>query len=291
MTIGGGRMVEIGEKISYFRKAKGLSIRELSKDICDESTIYRLEKGKQMPRLEILNDICLKLEISFNTLFPFNKEVEDLKKLCREFTYQEDFLSLEITLDACYEVLEEIKSVYARVEFHRFIQWHHAILLHKRDKQDTAAINLLDSLVKLNHCGSELDINILNSKGLIYLSINNNVEAHKIYEVIYKKIKRYQYTQDYTLLPRVGYNHASALYKLKKYEEALKIALELLYYSESNQLLYQLGELHHMIGLLYKKLNSSEEANEFLNKAILIFSFTHNMMGKEKATRHLNSLL
>ncbi|MGN7479839.1 helix-turn-helix domain-containing protein, partial [Solibacillus silvestris] len=75
-------MENFGEKMTYFRKSKGLSIKKLAENLCDESTIFRLEKGKQLPRLEILNDICMKLEIPLQALFPFNEEVEvDLRQI------------------------------------------------------------------------------------------------------------------------------------------------------------------------------------------------------------------
>lgn len=158
----------LGVKVAYFRKSKGMSIRELAEDLCDISTIYRLEKGKQLPRLEILNDICLKLEIPFTALFPYNEEVEKLKKMCRDFAYQEDYLSLEIAIEECELVSFEIESSYSMTEFRKFIDWHRAILLHKRDNKLSDALAILEKLVHIDNCVSELDICIANSMGLIF---------------------------------------------------------------------------------------------------------------------------
>ncbi|MDW0115082.1 helix-turn-helix domain-containing protein [Sporosarcina saromensis] len=267
-------MNDLGNKISNFRKSKGYTIKELASNLCDESTLYKLEQGKHIPRLEILNDICLKLEIPFKALFHFDEEVEKLKKLCRESVYSEDYLLLEITLDECNKVLNQLSSIYAKNEFGRFIQWHRAIMIEKKENRAIDALPILNSLVNLNNCGSELDISILNSIGLIHLSLNNNDVAYKIFRVIYNKIKNYKVVEDLTILPRVGYNYAHSLYNIDNYSEALVVINEVLYYLETHQLMYSLGETYHMKGLLSKKCGLINEAVDDFQNAILLFTLT-----------------
>lgn len=267
-------MNDLGNKISNFRKSKGYTVKELASNLCDESTLYKLEQGKHIPRLEILNDICLKLEIPFKALFPFDEEVEKLKKLCRESVYSEDYLLLEITLEECNKVLNQLSSIYAKNEFGRFIQWHRAIMLEKKENRAIDALPILNSLVNLNKCGSELDISILNSIGLIHLSLNNNDVAYNIFRVIYNKIKNHKVIEDLTILPRVGYNYAHTLYNIDNYSEALVVINEILYYLETHQLMYSLGETYHMKGLLSKKCGLINEAVDDFQNAILLFTLT-----------------
>lgn len=283
-------MEGFGEKIAYFRKSKGISIKVLAEDLCDESTIYRLEKGKQLPRLEILNDICMKLEIPFKALFPFNEEIEELKELCRESTYAEDYLTLELTLEESEMVLEKLTSKYSKIEFSRFIKWHRAILFHKKEKNYFEALSILDGLASIETCGSELDISILNSKGLVYLSANNLNAAFKTYKIIFKKIKARKIVEDLTLLPRVGYNFAFTMSKLKNYEDALNIANEILYFVESRHLSYMLGEIYHMIGILSMRMERLQDAREAINNAILVFTLTKNHHNLERANNDLLKL-
>lgn len=283
-------MENLGRSVSYFRKLKGLSIKELANNLCDESTIYRLEKGKQLPRLEILNDICLKLEIPFKALFPLNEEVEKLKILCREFTYTEDYLSLELTLETCNNVLEGLTSIYLKEEFRKFIQWHKAILLHKKENRVHDALCILNDLASIKTCGSELDISILNSVGLIYLSSNDAEEAYKIYSVINNRVKKLKIREDFTLFPRVLYNYAFSLYKLSRFEEALKVTNEILFYMETHQLIYSLGRVYHMIGLLSKKCGYLTEAEEAFNNAILVFTLTKEQQNLTKTKKDLTNL-
>jgi len=287
---GGSKMDELGMKVSYFRKSKGLTIKALAENLCDESTIYRLERGKQLPRLEILNDICLKLGIPFKALFPLNEEIDGLKNLCREFTYSNDYLSLEITLEKCDEVLEGLTSTYLKEEFRKFILWHCSILLHKKENNAHEALCILNELVSLESCVSELDISILNSIGLIYLSVDKVEAAHKIFRVINQKIKEQKAIEDFTLFPRVRYNYAYCLYKLNYFDKALSVTYDTLYYLESRQLIYSLGKVYHLIGLLSEKSGSQRDAEEAFKNAILVFTLSKDHQNLTIAKTDLSSL-
>lgn len=259
--------------------------------MCDESTIYRLEQGKQIPRLEILNDICMKLEIPLKALFPLNEEVDRLKNLCRESIYMEDYLSLEIALEECNNALNKISSIYAKEEFRRFIEWHRAIIIQKRDNNPLDSLNILNSIADIKRCGSELDISILNSIGLIHLSLSNINSAYKIYKVINIKINKLKVVEDSSILPRVGYNYAYTLYHLGDFPEALKIITEILYYLEKHQLMYSLGKTYHMKGLLSKKCGFIEEAIEDFQNAILVFSLTKENTNLIRAKKDLTDTM
>jgi len=267
-------MEGLGKKVSYYRKTMGYTVKELANNLCDESTLYRLEQGKILPRLEIINDICLKLEIPFKALFPLNEEVEKLKNLCRESIYTKDYLSLEILLEECNKVLGEISSIYVKEEFRKFIQWHRAIMLQKRDNRPHDALRILNTLASINSGGSELDISILNSAGLIYLSLNDTNEAYKIYRVINTKIIQHKIVEDSTIRPRVGYNYAHSLYNLGEFHEALEIISEVIFYLEKHQSMYSLGKTYHFKGLLSKKCGYIVEAIEDFQNAILLFTLT-----------------
>lgn len=283
-------MEDFGRKVAYFRKAKGISIKKLAEDLCDESTIYRLEKGKQLPRLEIVSEICQKLEIPFKALFPFNEEIEDLKKKCREFTYVADYLSLELIIEESERVLNELNSTYSKLEFKKFIMWHRAILLHKKEHRVDDALTTLNSLVSLKNYSSELDISIVNSIGLIYLAKGNYKEALHIYKDLYAIVKNRVIIEDYTLLPRIGYNYSNSLFKMGMYKEGLLIGKEVLFYLKTNNLMYSLGETYHLIGVLSKKNGDLKDAEEAFNQALLVFMFTGNNLNVSRTKKDLNNL-
>ncbi|WP_298466920.1 helix-turn-helix transcriptional regulator [uncultured Psychrobacillus sp.] len=283
-------MEELGRRLAHFRREKGMSMKELAENVCDYTTIYRVEKGKQLPRLEILNDICMKLEIPFQSLFPLNEEVEKIKKTCRELTYAEDYSSLETALEECNELLGRVDSIYTSIEFRKFILMHRAIILHKHENDPIRALQTLEPLVKLKNAVSEIDFGILNSMGLIYISLKDYENAHKIYKVIFNKIKNRNAIDDSTLFPRVGYNYALTMFKLKKFEVSLETIQEVLLYSQTRHLIYLLGETHYMLAILFKKKGLLKDSENEINNAILVFSLTKNHESLEKSKDFLLSL-
>lgn len=284
-------MKDLGNKVSHYRRLKGYTVKELAHCLCDESTLYRLEQGKQVPRLEIINDICLKLEIPFKVLFPMNEEVEKLKSLCRESIYMADYLALELLLERANSMLDKISSIYVKEEFSKFIEWHKAIMLHRRDNKSLDSLHILNSLVNINNCGSELDISIVNSIGLIHLSMKDIYAAHKLYKEIYQQIVNRKIVEDVTIRPRVGYNYAHTLYEIEDFREALVVITETLYHLETHQLMYSLGKTYHLKGLLSEKCGYINEAVEDYQNAILVFTLTKEHENLSRAKDDLADLV
>lgn len=96
--------------------------------------------------------------------------------------------------------------------------------------------------------------------------------------------------EDSTLLPRVRYNYAYALYKLDCFDEALEVAHEILLYLKTRQLMYSLGKVYHMIGLLSKNRGFLDEAEEAFNNAILLFTLTKDQQNLNRAEKDYSSL-
>lgn len=55
--------MNIGDRIKYFRTAKGLSQGELAKGICSVSYLSKIENGLKTPKILIVDKLCLKLGI------------------------------------------------------------------------------------------------------------------------------------------------------------------------------------------------------------------------------------
>ncbi|MEL3970724.1 helix-turn-helix transcriptional regulator [Rossellomorea oryzaecorticis] len=265
-------MNRLGERVKAYRERKGFTRKKLAEDLCDESTIFRLEKSKQLPRLEILNGIAEKLDIPLHTLlFPHDRDLIRLKKLCRELTYFEDYAVLEMALEEIEKIFEFDISYTAR-DTKKFIDWHKAIIIHKVHKRYLEAIELLESLVDIEYAINEIDIGILNSIGLIYLDLNRYEEARHYTRHAFEKLKEIPtLVEDLTLFPRVGYNYAYILYYLEFMDEAIEIAYELLYYLKAHHLNYCLGEILHLIATVLKRKGKNQEALNYLKKASYAF--------------------
>jgi len=63
-------ITQLGMRIRYLRKERHLSIEDLSlRSGVNRNYISDLERGKRNPSLNILNNICIGLNISLETLF------------------------------------------------------------------------------------------------------------------------------------------------------------------------------------------------------------------------------
>lgn len=260
-------MEYIAERVKSFRVRKGLSQRELSIGICDESTIFRLEKSKILPRLDILKLICEKLEIPLSVLvFQYDDEILRLRKLCRELTYFEDYSALEVTLEYLQAIEEK------DIELNKFIQWHHSIILHKHKNKGCKSLGILLKIVPDNLPQNETDIGILNSISIVYIHLKDFESALIYLKNAYNNLDLITFTYDFTALPRVKYNYAYCLYYLGNIDYCMSICLESLNYLKNNNLNYYLGEFHFILGNIYKQKGEFENSKNSFIKALTAFS-------------------
>jgi transcriptional regulator with XRE-family HTH domain len=266
-------MQRLGDRVKFYRKRKGLTRKQLAENLCDESTIFRLEKSKQFPRLEILKEISEKLEIPLHTmLFPHDFELTRLKKLCRELTYYEDFTALELALEKVESIISEnIDFSYSQRDTRKFIDWHWAIILHKHHNDLEEALKQLSNLVQTELTMNEIDIGILNSIGLIYLDMNKRDQALKYFKLASDSLEDVPIIEDLTLNPRIRYNYAFVLYYTNELDIALQVAFDLLYYLKANHLNYCLGEILHMLGTILKSKQKYSEALSYFLKSLAAF--------------------
>lgn len=283
-------MINLGEKIHLIRKSKGLSRGELADGICDESTLFRLEKGKQYPRLEVFVDLSMKLGVSLDYLLtPVNKETYRYMDLCRELVYTEDYLALELGVEYLEKEVKKHSQADHLPYIEKFITWHKAILFHKKEHKLQHAIDLLLNILCNNEI-TEMDINISNSLGLIYIDLEELDQARDVYKKYFKALHQLLELKDNTLYPRIGYNYAFTLYYLDEKNDALDVAYKVLNYINSQQSLYLLGEIHHMIGMILKEHDWHDEAICHLSKSMKVFSIEEQQQNFETVKRDYDNM-
>ncbi|WP_100012149.1 helix-turn-helix domain-containing protein [Lentibacillus sediminis] len=132
-------METVGGKILYYRKKRGFTRSDLVEGICNESTLFRIEKGlgNKTPNMFIIEQLCQKLAIPMPMLFNESKNekqqsIDSIKQKCRMNVYDKAYNKLKHNLNILNSLVEETESDYY---YHRlFITWHEAILL-KHNKQ------------------------------------------------------------------------------------------------------------------------------------------------------------
>ncbi|USG66588.1 helix-turn-helix domain-containing protein [Brevibacillus ruminantium] len=270
-------MVGIGRKIQYFREKRGYSRKYVAEDICDESTLFRIEKGKQIPRLDILQSICLKLKIPVDYLLSYENEefihfVVKIQKLCRESLYFQDYTALQYLIEEANSFLKQNKN-FRDNSFLRFIEWQKGILYYQIDHHARKAEHTFRKLITNNQIVNELDINIANSLALLLLERNEKNEACHILTESMKVWSKLPFVEDRTLFPRLGYNLAYLHYHQKHYDRCLELGYQSLHYLYSHHLHYSAGEIYHMLGIVYQIHGNLTHAKEYLERAVSIFKY------------------
>jgi transcriptional regulator with XRE-family HTH domain len=280
----------IGERIKAFRKRRGMTRKELANDICNLSTLLRIEKDEQEPRLYIIQQLCERLELPVSYIInPLEdadiRHISHVKKLCREFVYHGDYEALQ----ALIEQIEESKeNFFKKEDFKKFIHWHIAILCHKKENNILMAEQeLLRLMPQNNNLVSETDIGIANSLGLIYLTLDKREKAMELFSNSLLSMDYLPSIEDRTLYVRVGYNYAHTLFLKQNYDEVICIGLNILYHIQSNYLGYMVGRLHHLLGITYEELNILDEAEIYMTKAAQIFLAESKLFYHAKALRAL----
>lgn len=282
----------IGERIKHFRNRRDLSRKELAKDICDESTLLRIEKGKQEAKVLNIQRFCEKLEIPLSYIInPLEdtdiKYINHIKKLCREFVYYDDYEALQTLID---EVEKNQKALIEKEDVKKFMNWHKAILSHKKENNLLKAEEELRHLIPEGNLVSETNIGIANSLGLVYHALNKKEEAIALFNKALLSIDQLAIVEDKTLYVRVGYNYAHSLYNKESYDKVICVMHTVIYHIQSNHLAYMSGRLHHMLSIAYDKLNLLAEAEEYMAQAAQFFLAKSNMFYHVKALRALSEI-
>lgn len=282
-------MLIIGKNIEFIRKKIGYTRKHIAENICDESTIYRIEKNLQIPRLDVLQKICHKLNVSIDYLLSFDDEstsyvyINKIKKLCREFLYQQEFLSIQYFIEEAETFLENNHNVYDN-EFRRFIDWQKAILIHKIDQHPKRSEILLRKLLN-NKIINELDINIANSLALVLIDLDKDKDAHYLLNKGLSVLNKLPVVEDKSLQPRIYYNLTYLFYNWGEFDKCIDIGHRLEYYLTSNHLIYSMGELYHLLGITYEKKKKLDSSYHYFKKASAIF------LAEEKVTYNIRATL
>ncbi|EMA6342454.1 helix-turn-helix transcriptional regulator [Bacillus cytotoxicus] len=284
-------MSNIGEKIQFFRKKSGYSRQQLAEDICDTSTLYRIEKGLQSPRLDILQNICTKLNIPIDYIISYEDEntikyLNKIKLLCRENLYYQDFISIQYLLEECDTFLNKHPGT-RNSNLVKLIDWLKGIIFHKVEHNLPKAEKTFRTLLPNNKIITELDINIANSLSLILIEQKNSIQAIPVLTNAINTFENLPFVEDKSLYPRVGYNLAHVYYLNNQENLSLDIAYHLQYYLISNHLSYSAGEINHMLGILHKNKKDLVNAKKYLENALSIFT----LESKSQFIKQTNNVL
>ncbi|MEC1894308.1 helix-turn-helix domain-containing protein [Cytobacillus firmus] len=264
----------IGNKIKELRRIQRITQKELAEDICTQAQISKLENGEVIPCASTLFLISQKLGIDVNYFFnigltPRLDYVEEvarqLKIARRNFKYQE--------MEEIVEMEERNPLFYQNQKYLQLLIWHKGICLYHVHSDFERSLQALDEALALTNekFRTEQEMEILLSKGVVCFENNLLDEAIKIYESVYTEMKNLPQLRNYILKTKLLYNMARAFTRKGFYEKSTEICTEGIDWGIEKDNLFLLGELHYHIGYNFELSEDFRSAQEYMQKALLIF--------------------
>ncbi|KKK34295.1 hypothetical protein WN59_08465 [Salinicoccus sediminis] len=265
--------MEYFERFKKIRQLKGLTHKDLAEGICGMTTIYRFERGDTAITAEVLYQLCQRLGISMQTLF-VDEDSEYamidyyLEKL-REYVYFRHPDMLKMTLKDADETINRHAGFDLKYNnFDRLFRTYSAITFRNEKKYDEAE-KILVELMRTKKNKSDLELEIINSLGDLYLIQEKYDEALELYTRYRTRILGHEdiHYFDHYMLIQLYYGYANSLYSNHDYIQALDICYKLLIRIQEHNTMYYLGRTHHLMCLIYTALDDPDNAEEHLSKA------------------------
>lgn len=283
----------LGQLIRDLRESSGLSQEELAENVCSQSEISKIESGRNIPNVDTLIQIAVKLGVDFN--YFFNRiEKPDYDFLKERFTEIRKAIR-----NKDYKLLEKLLK---KLENHplsqnnrekQFLRWHLALVqyyLYQNKEKSLMYLNEALSLKK-SLAYTEQEIEILNSIGIIYCEEKNCIKGIKLLEESLEAFNNLPYVTNEKIYIRILYNLAKSYYLENHFADSLRYCQKGIDYCLDHETSYLLGELFYQQGLTYMKMKESKEAVVSLNKAKALFEIQNKEGYVNKVNEKLNEMV
>jgi transcriptional regulator with XRE-family HTH domain len=275
----------IGKEIKYLRKSLGLSQKELSKDICTQAQISKIESGDIYPLAPTLYLIAQRLGVDINYFFNVSSTPNF------PYVLEVSNILLKARIDRNFkEILEVIKHekknpIFNKIPKNRqLLLWYEGICLYELNGDRDGALELLKEAIDLTRTNDkvycEREIEIINSIAVIYYE---DEEFNKVIELLLDNLNHLQkipFLVDSTIKTRIFYNLAKSYTRIKKYKESLNECNRGIDWCIESNTLYLFAEFHYQMGYNYELLKNYGNALKYMEHA-------HNIFLLQKDTKYL----
>lgn len=263
----------IGNRLKQFRKQRGLTQKELAKDICTQAMISNFESGDSSPSSLVLFQLANRLQIDINAFFTNdlvikeNTSILNIKKIITKLVSQHEYQSVD------YIVQNELaKQEDLSPEDKQFLYWHQGICSWQLQKDSQQALSLLKQALEYSNINPQI-ISIHNSMAIIYFEQELYDEALSEYEVCLLLIKELA-TPDIQLINKIYFGISRVYTYQEQYKEALLYCDYAIRNAIESESLYLLGELLFHKGRTYLQMNDQFNSNQAFSQAKVIFELT-----------------
>jgi len=245
----------IGEKLKFFRQLNGFSQKEMSTGICSQAEISKIENGKAMPNVELLQQIVNKLHISISEVVKddSDKNMENARNLDLAL----NVLLRENKFDECLQKMERISSNESSDELMRMMAYYKIVIAYRQKQADYRTTSVLftrlidqENLIVQDPI---LYFRIKMALSILYAECEQYQQAENIYNEVLRITTEISGLKEERL--KILYNYAKLLYKMDQsekgfliIEEGMQLSKQLKQTSYLAHLYYQRGEFHERMG-------------------------------------------
>lgn len=224
----------IGFFIKKCREEKGISQKELCKGICDNSTLSRIERGKQDPSISILKMLFQRLgvdEDQFSILLgPKDFEISNTQKEIVVLNVQKQFEQAAEKLNRLEQLADPEDKIVKQ-----FILRSKALAHYWTDY--SAAREMLIEALRITHADFDFDhiadyllsideVKILNQIAITYSETGDRRYAIHIYQQLFDSPQQKVLNDEarISVITLLAYNYSRLLGRERRYEECIEIA-------------------------------------------------------------------
>ncbi|KSU50781.1 hypothetical protein AS033_05215 [Exiguobacterium indicum] len=263
-----------GQHIKQLRVERNLTQTELARDVCSQAELSKIENGKIMPTIDIVQRLSQKLHTSTAHLFIDANETS----LFHQFDRQLSDFSRRHRYDDMLDFIKQIpndlpSSVQLLI---RYFEW-----VAREGKKDIDYRTCISQLLYLSD-QEQMEIEYPSIFLRIKMSVANYYYLNHQYQYarkIYEELLEYDYmTYDLIKLKsKIMYNYAQQLYFQSDFEMGLKITEKGIQSSLERKDTSLLGHFFYQRGCFYEKLDyPCKDIQEAFTHAYTIFHALDN---------------
>ncbi len=265
-------MEHIGDKIKHLRKKKRMSQEDLCRNICSQSEISRIENNMINPSSFILQQIANRFGVSidyFNHTSISNRDDynEAVKKLLEKNRRERNYLEIERIIKQELNSPAINNSDYMR----DYLNWHKGIIAYHLHGNAELGLNILNSSLDLNEViYSDLEIEILNSMGILCRNEKMYEDSQLYFEKALNSIKEFPFNNRDRLLMKISYNLSKLYTDIHLIDKSLTLCENGIKLCKLNEDMYLYAEFHYQSGRNWIQKGNQSLGLEFWKKAIEI---------------------
>ncbi|MBS4175157.1 helix-turn-helix transcriptional regulator [Bacillus sp. FJAT-49736] len=252
--------MSIGTRIRYYRMKKKISIEKLAQDITTVPYLTSIENNDHTPPIELLSQICEKLEIPFMTYQ--NKDLEQLFDEWNQHLLMNDKENSELSFQKIEERITDSTDIFVVLTYNIYLIRYY-LLFNELEK----ALEMMEFLIPLqNDMPDTLKFSYQKYRGNYFYLKGRFIEA----EPFFKDAKNYLISvkEHYNLEKAdLFYMYGLTLGRLNKNTLCIFHMEEALALFQQSYHMRRCTDCHLLLGVVYRRMQDYKEAEKHYNYA------------------------